>query len=323
MNAPEKRIAIIGQGVMGLSSAYHLLDQGFKVDIFSKDNFWSTASISAGAYWWPHRVYPEERVTKWAKETYETYKEDQTHPETGISFKQHLRLCIDPDESAYARHILDECEEINGQDYGLNCAEAFLVRLPVIDVPTYMLYLKTQVESKGGQIHIREVSNPLDFYPEYDLVINCSGVGARELVKDESVFPIRGQSVRVSSSPNIVKSTRIYKKNDEFTLVLPRRNDIVVGGTAQDNDWSLEVRAEDTKEIIDRCSKFVPDLQDCEILGATVGLRPGRKEIRLELEIFSGGKPIIHNYGHGGGGYTVAWGCAKEVQDLAKTYLGR
>jgi D-amino-acid oxidase len=43
-----------------------------------------------------------------------------------------------------------------------------------------------------------------------------------------------------------------------------------------------------------------------------VGLRPGRTAVRLERM-----GNIIHNYGHGGGGYTVAWGCASEVGRLA------
>ena len=47
-----------------------------------------------------------------------------------------------------------------------------------------------------------------------------------------------------------------------------------------------------------------------------VGLRPGRMEVRLEREE-KNGKYLIHNYGHGGSGVTLSWGCADEVVELA------
>ncbi|MFC7338897.1 FAD-dependent oxidoreductase [Haloferula chungangensis] len=321
MSDRSKKIAVIGQGLMGLTCAERLLEAGFNVDIHSKDEFWNTTSTSAGAYWWPHKAYPEERVSKWAKETYEVYKSVRNQAHTGVTFQRHRRFCLDPDDSAYARHLVDEWERIDGHDYGIDCVEAFSVILPVIDVPIYMPFLRNEVVKKGGRIQLRDVGCFTDLFPEYDLIINCTGVGAGELANDREVFSIRGQVIRVSASSEITESTRIYKARDEFTLVLPRSRDIILGGTAQENDWSLEVRDEDTEEILRRCQEIVPALVDCQFMGASVGLRPGRKVIRLELERLNDGKAVIHNYGHGGGGFTVAWGCANEVRDLAEHYF--
>ena len=316
-----RRIAVIGQGIIGLTCADRLLDAGYLINIFSKEEFSRTTSNSAGAYWWPHKAYPQERVSKWSKETFKVYAKERQDPQTGVTFEKHLRFCLDPDDSAYARHLVEHWEEIHGVDYGIQCTEAFLVTLPIIDVPTYMPYLRDRVQAKGAKFHLRDLSDLRALFPDYDLVLNCSGVGARELADDEEVFPIRGQIVLLSRSPAVTESTRIYQKQDEFTLILPRKNDIVIGGTAQDNDWSREVREGDTQDIISRCTKIVPALEDCEVIGAAVGLRPGRREVRLELEMLPGNHPVIHNYGHGGGGYTVAWGCANEVLELVKTRL--
>ena len=153
MSEPIKKIAVIGQGLMGLTCAQRLIEAGFAVDIFSRDDFWKTTSTSAGAYWWPHRAYPEERVSKWSKETYEVFKSDRDNPQTGVIFEKHLRFCLDPDDSAYACHLVDEWKDIDGNDYGLDCAEAFLVTLPVIDVPTYIpltLEISTDAQSLIG-----------------------------------------------------------------------------------------------------------------------------------------------------------------------------
>ena len=52
-----------------------------------------------------------------------------------------------------------------------------------------------------------------------------------------------------------------------------------------------------------------------------VGLRPGRPEVRLETDTVPDGRPVVHNYGHGGSGYILSWGCAHEVADLVEGAL--
>lgn len=320
MALPHK-IAVVGQGLMGLTCASRLLEKGHSVTLFSKEPFENTTSMAAGAYWWPHQTYPEERVSVWAKETLDQFKIDREHPETGIHFEEHFRFCLDPDDGAYARHLLDEWEEIDGKERGIPSVEAYHLEVPVIDVPVFMPYLKEQVLAAGGLFVLKELKSPTDLFPQYDLVINCTGVWARHFVNDESVYPVRGQAVRLSAIDNLKASTRLYQKDDKFTLILPREQDILLGGTAQENDWDRTPREEDTHLILERCKALVPELEGCEVLGASAGLRPGRPEVRLELELMAPNQPVIHNYGHGGGGFTVAWGCANEVTALADQYL--
>lgn len=68
----------------------------------------------------------------------------------------------------------------------------------------------------------------------------------------------------------------------------------------------------------------------CTLLSLQVGLRPGRPSVRLELEtvhLKSGSSkaslPVVHNYGHGGAGLTLAWGCAGDAAQLVQEALGR
>lgn len=317
----NKRIAVVGQGVIGLTSASRLLDQGYAVDIFSRDSFTETNSMSAGAYWWPHKAYPQRRVSLWSRESYHQYLELKDVPESGVHFEKHYRFCVDPDDCAYVLDIVDHWESIDGADYGVDCHEAFLVTLPVIDVPVFMPHLKSRVEKAGGILITREIDVPESLFPEYDMVINCTGVGARQFVDDPKVYPIRGQIVRASLPEGMKESTRLYRKHDEFTLILPRAGELVLGGTSQEGDWDRRPRESDTGEIIQRCSRLVPRVADAEVLGVSVGLRPGRDEIRLEIDLSNEGGPVIHNYGHGGGGYTVAWGCASEVAELVNAHF--
>lgn len=67
----------------------------------------------------------------------------------------------------------------------------------------------------------------------------------------------------------------------------------------------------------------MPGLKNVPTLFQWVGLRPGRPQVRLEPEVLPNGKVIIHNYGHGGCGVTVAWGCAEDVVELVKTQFSK
>ncbi|MFG0289517.1 MAG: FAD-dependent oxidoreductase [Rhodopirellula sp. JB044] len=316
-----RRIAVIGQGVIGLTSAAKLLDQGHQVVLFSKEPFEQTTSMSAGAYWWPHRTYPTERVQQWAKCSYDEYARLKQTPDSGVHFEEHFRFCIDPDESSYVLQSVDQWERIDASQYGFDCVEAFRVVLPVIDVPRHLNYLRDQLVERNAEFVRREIGSPADLFSEFDLVVNCTGVAARDFVGDESVFPIRGQVVRVARPDGLRCSTRVYQKDDQFTLILPRTDDVILGGTSNENDWGRDVRDEDSAAIIQRCVRAVPAIEDAEVLGATVGLRPGRHAVRLEMESLENGQTVIHNYGHGGGGFTVAWGCAEDVADLARTHF--
>jgi D-amino-acid oxidase len=71
--------------------------------------------------------------------------------------------------------------------------------------------------------------------------------------------------------------------------------------------------------IIERCADLVPELRGVEVLEHLAGLRPVRPTVRLEAEPATGDTPrVIHNYGHGGSGITLAWGCADDVAELAR-----
>lgn len=104
--------------------------------------------------------------------------------------------------------------------------------------------------------------------------------------------------------------------DDWQAYVVPRRDDVIMGGTAIVNDWTTEPDEQATRGIIERCASICPALAEPEILRVKVGLRPGRPTVRLEQEERPDGRCVIHNYGHGGAGFTLSWGCAEEVAEL-------
>lgn len=69
--------------------------------------------------------------------------------------------------------------------------------------------------------------------------------------------------------------------------------------------------------IVRRCAALRPEIAGARIIDHRVGLRPTREAVRLERELLPTGRVLVHNYGHGGAGVTVAWGCAREAAELA------
>src|SRR5262249_10870755 len=97
---------------------------------------------------------------------------------------------------------------------------------------------------------------------------------------------------------------------------IPRTNDSVLGGT---NDVSSDLAADPatTDRIMAECSRVL-NIERPNVLAERVGLRPFRKSgVRLEREKRRDSRTVIHNYGHGGAGFTLSWGCAREVLDMA------
>ena len=150
--------------------------------------------------------------------------------------------------------------------------------------------------------------------------MNCAGCGARDLVPDPDVTPVRGQVV-VSSNPGITEFfVGTGAARDDLTYLFPHGDTIVLGGTEEVGNWSREPDPNTAERIIAACAAVRPELGGATVLGHRVGLRPVRSRVRLDAEQADRVK-IVHNYGHGGAGVTLSWGCAQDAAGLALAAL--
>ena len=190
----------------------------------------------------------------------------------------------------------------------------------VTNTSVYLRWLMNRVREKGALIVQRKVEN-LSELSHFDVVVNCTGLGAKELVGDEEIFPVRGQLVIVKAPK--VKAAFHHREHDDLTqieYVIPHDKYVLLGGTSEVDNWSTTPDPETTLKIFKNCRKYVPDLDGAEILGSYVGLRPVREKVRLEIERYYRAEDrqpaIVHNYGHGGHGVNTHWGCAAECEQL-------
>jgi D-amino-acid oxidase len=150
-------------------------------------------------------------------------------------------------------------------------------------------------------------------------LVNATGLAARSLANDPAVHPARGQIVGVAN-PGLVTSIRDEDHPDGMTYIHPRSKDVVLGGTFQPDDENTDPDPATSEAILKRCIGLVPELAGAPVLWQAAGLRPARHggaRVELDPTALPGGTRVIHNYGHGGAGVTLCWGCADEVTRLA------
>ena len=314
----EKRSAlVVGCGVSGLTCGVRLLEEGLGVTILAKAVPPSTTSDKAAAIWYPYRADPPDRVLAWSKRTFESFTRLSGSPGTGVSFTELLELFDRPVPDPWWKGAVKEFRRLGKRELPTGYRDGYAVRVPLIETPLYMRYLMNRLTSSGGEVEVlaREITDLGELGEQSSLIVNCTGLGAGKLCGDSKVFPIRGQVVRVTN-PGIVHGIADESRPLELTYLVPRSADCILGGTAQENDWNEEVDEETSRQILERCQRLEPRLRGAKILGSHVGLRPGRSEVRLEIEALSEGCSVIHNYGHGGSGFTLSWGCAEDVVDL-------
>lgn len=311
-NSHMAHINVIGCGVSGLSTAIRLQEAGHQVTIISRDHFQDTVSAVAAAIWFPFSAEPQDRVNAWSKETFDVFRQLAKEPEkTGVFMTDFLVFIEDPSyvywESALPEGIKSPAApgEIPEQYHS-----GYYVRVPLSDSSKYMPYLMDRFQSAGGQVEYRTVTDLEAEARRADWLVNCTGMGARELCDDQELYPIRGQVLRLKKTDTPVKCFIDEYIPHRIAYALPRTDDIILGGTAIAHDASTEEDTQATRTIRTLCTQHQPQLKDLEVLEVKVGHRPGRSSVRLEREP---GTNIIHNYGHGGSGYTISWGCADEV----------
>jgi D-amino-acid oxidase len=291
------RVTVVGAGVVGLTTAVALRSVGIEADVVARDPPEATTSAVAAALWYPYRALPADRVTAWSAATYEELSEL-----AGAAGVRMLPGTEALEPGAPDPWWRDAVPDLRRTTDGLRFTA------PVVDMSVHLPWLAERLRALGGAIERRALGS-LDEL-DADAVVNCAGLGARELAGDASLSAVRGQIVRVAA-PGVTEWLVDQRDPERLVYVVPRERDVVLGGTAQEDDEDREPDPATTDAIRARCAEMVPAVRDAPIVSVAVGLRPARPAVRLEAE----GR-VVHCYGHGGAGVTLAWGCAVEVAAL-------
>jgi D-amino-acid oxidase len=314
------RVLVVGAGVIGLSTAIRLREAGYRADIVADHPPLRTTSAVAAAVWYPYRAYPRKRVDRWALQTLGVLRSLIRDRTTGIHRRRTVvaqwRRKVDP---AW-RRALTGYRRARPGELPKGYQHGHVMELPVIEMPIYLPWLARRFRALGGTIRRGQLTRLEQAPHPYTAIVNCTGLGARSLVGDPRLHPIRGQVVRLGRC-SVERITLVERGPLGLTYIVPRTRDTIVGGTAEVGRWSLIPSAATERAILRRACLIEPRLGQARILERMVGLRPGRNAVRVALGRLADGRPVCHNYGHGGSGVTLSWGCAAEVVNLLGTSM--
>ncbi|KAL8293550.1 hypothetical protein RQP46_000251 [Phenoliferia psychrophenolica] len=279
----QRRVVVLGAGVLGLTSALVLARQGYKVHIIARDmpsdkDSQAFASPWAGANWCPFGTVP--RICEWEKETFKTFTQMLAHPSKLV-----MRLPATRFESNEAG-LLGHWYKSVVPSYEVLPKEACPpgavgVKFETLSVnsPVYIVWLESELKKLGVIFARRQV-------------------GAKSLggVNDADVEPIRGQTVLIRSK--VVECTMDAHDHSNVGYIIPRPGgEVICGGSYGVGNWDTSTDFELARLILERCYALNPAISNgggvdgIEVLRHNVGLRPSRRGgPRLEAETVPVGK---------------------------------
>ncbi|KAF1758934.1 hypothetical protein GCK72_015394 [Caenorhabditis remanei] len=314
------KIVVLGAGINGISTALAIQESIPKCQVTVISDRFSpntTSDVAAGLIE-PYLCDDDvDRIIKWTRATILRIQEYMTGGHPGA--EEQSGYCLSSVKSIPKWlevmknvHILSE-EEMKEVAKRPEHKFGFFYTTWYLEPTAYIKWETEQFLKNGGQF-LQQKINKIDDVSKmgYDVIVNCTGLGSREMVGDKEVYPTRGQVLRVEC-PRV----KHFLIDDEYYALL-NENTITLGGTKDRNQWNTTINPILSQKIFEENCRNIPSLRSARILSAHVDLRPTRGTVRLEAE--PNGK-VIHNYGHGGSGITLHWGCAMECVNLVKKMI--
>ncbi|KAM4625020.1 D-aspartate oxidase [Polymixia lowei] len=325
------RVVVVGAGVIGLSTAVCIAESlpfcsvTVLADSFSPE---TTSDGAAGILF--SAQFPDiplERQKRWFKDTFDhllAIAQSQHSPEAGVLLSSGLQIFkeVPANKKPFWSDFVLGFRLMTDRELKRFPEHKFGQAFTTIkcECSSYLPWLEKRLRKAGGQVEQRKVNNLEELCKSYDIIVNCSGLGAKTLAGDSQVYSVRGQVLKVQA-PWL---QHFIRDGDGKTYIYPGVNSVTIGGTRQEGDWRLDVDKGDTEGILARCTKLEPSLSQAKVLDEWVGLRPSRKNPRVEREavLLQGRRvPVVHNYGHGGWGVTLSWGTALDALGMVRQCL--
>ncbi|MFJ6622703.1 FAD-dependent oxidoreductase [Kitasatospora sp. NPDC091335] len=314
-------VVVVGGGIIGLTTAVRLQERGRRVVVVTADGLLSTTSATAAAVWFPVATGTDSRVADWSATAFAEFARQAQDGVPGVSMRGTRMLAHErqPEGLPWWGAAVPDLRPLTAAERGPDCAGGWSFTAPAVEMPLYLPWLLGRFTGNGGEIVHRRLDTlgrAGDWAP---VVVNATGLGARRLCDDQAVHPVRGQLVLVRN-PGLPSSTRIQDDPAGYTYIHPRSTDVVLGGTFEEDDWNTTPDPATAEAILARCTAHVPALREARVIRYAAGLRPARHG-GPRLEADPDGR-TVHNYGHGGAGVTLSWGCADTAAELVVTAAG-
>jgi D-amino-acid oxidase len=269
MHSEHRRCAVIGCGAVGLASARLLQRYGWDVTIYAKDLPPQTTSNIAGAQWSPASFFDEDAVDENFYSTLgiamrHSYNEFQNlvGPHYGVRWVSNYLLSDSPirDSDMRLRYpdMFPELRSLSPREHPFPATHALHFDTMFIEPPVYLPAIMRDFRIAGGRINVRAFADAAELHTlDEPVIINCTGLGSYSLFDDKEMFPIKGQLVVLKPEADIN-----YLMINRGFYMFPRQDGVLLGGTFDKHDWSLEPDPAETARILDQHAGFFRDMED-------------------------------------------------------------
>lgn len=252
--------AVLGCGVVGLATARLLQDRGFSVTIYARELPPETTSNVAGASWYPHLVVDEERRTPAFDALFERaarlshrYFQSLVGDRYGVSWREQYAVGNAPTagswEYALLADLFPEPRTLHPGEHPFGPRQALIDRTMYIEPPIYLAALLQDFLAAAGRARVQTFATAADVaaLPE-PIVVNCTGLGARELFDDRELTAVKGQLTVLLPQSEVDYALLA----DDDLYMFPRRDGILLGGTFERGVETREPNAEAERQILAR-----------------------------------------------------------------------
>ena len=251
-------VAVIGSGVMGLSTARLVQEAGFPVTIYAAALPPDTTSNIAGGQFHPFAVFREDSATpefkaQFARAVDYSWRRFQimVGDDYGIRWLPTYVETETP-EAQFVANYPPVNRLLTASEHPFPWESALRYDTMYVETGRYLRQMIRDVQLAGGRIEIRRFASPADIgaLPEA-LVFNCTGLGSRDLFGDQELHPIRGQLAILEPQPEVR-----YAALGEFGYMFPRADGILLGGTFERDVFDVTPDPAAIARIIERNKRF-------------------------------------------------------------------
>lgn len=256
----HRDVAVVGGGVMGLTSARLLQDAGWNVTIYTKDVARHSTSNRAGGQWSPASVYDKDVATdafkaqlNWAARISHHAQTNLGGADYGIRWMENYFFKDSPfdDEDGYPglADLFPHSRILEPDEHPFNAAYARVIVTMMVEPATFLRRLTEDFYQVGGRMEIRNFRDRSEVLAlEEPVIFNCTGLGAKALFDDDELTPVKGQLVFLPPDPDVDYLT-VYPV-PELLYMFSRSDAVVLGGTSKKGDWSLQSEPAETARIV-------------------------------------------------------------------------
>lgn len=270
LQTSHKRCAVLGCGAVGLATARLMQDRGWDVALYAKDLPPNTTSNIAGGQWSPTSVYDRPNATPAFTAQFESamahsyrYFQNLVGTKYGVRWISNYSVGNNPpgeyDITNRYPAMFPQLMDLTAQQHPFNGPFVRHFDTMLIEPAIYLPAMMQDYYGAGGEITVREFANQNEVLSlQEPVIINCTGLGSRNLFRDDELMPIQGQLSFLLPQEEVdyilLGSGGLY--------MFPRSDGILLGGTFKRNNWSTTPDPADTRRIIDGHRAFFANMDD-------------------------------------------------------------